>query len=165
MSFQLSYFWTSTKGCHWHRLSTYRHKHTETSAFSYCKQSTAKEAKDFLILHPFSHQDERNYCVAESTDLRFVIEITLWIPIGYVRHTKQRILTNLQACSYILFDKRYHICLFRNRRVVGKVEHVSDMVFFWKDVLGNVQVLLCSFTLTDTKDGWSRQASFAKRKK
>jgi len=35
------------------------------------------------------------------------------------------------------------------------VEHVSDMVFLWKDVLGSVQVLVCSFTLTDIKDGWS----------
>jgi hypothetical protein len=45
------------------------------------------------------------------------------------------------------------------------VEHVGDMAFFWKDVLGNVQVLLCSFSLTETEDGWSRPVSFASRKK
>jgi hypothetical protein len=39
------------------------------------------------------------------------------------------------------------------------VQHVSDMVFFWKDVLGNVQVLVCSFIVTDTKDGSFRQVS------
>lgn len=41
------------------------------------------------------------------------------------------------------------------------VEHVGDMVFFWKDVLGNVRVIVCSFTLTDTKDGSFRQVSVA----
>jgi len=45
---------------------------------------------------------------------------------------------------------------------VGMVQHLGDMAFFWKDVLGNVQVLVCSFILTDTKDGRSRQVSVAK---
>ena len=54
---------------------------------------------------------------------------------------------------------KYHICLFRNGKFVGMVQHVSDMVFFWKDVLGNVQVLVCSFIVTDTKDGSFRQVS------
>jgi len=72
-----------------------------------------------------------------------------------VRYTNQRTLSNLQACSYILVDKKVSH-LFVSKQEICRDGRARER---YGVLLGNVQVLLCSFILTDTKDGWSRQVS------
>jgi hypothetical protein len=85
----------------------------------------------------------------------------------HVRYTNQRTLKNRKACNYILVDKKISYLLVSKQESRGdgiaRVCHTKGRhMFFWKNVLGNVQILVCFFTIRSNRDGWFRQISFAK---
>ena len=65
----------------------------------------------------------------------------------HVRDTNQGSLNNIKACNYVLVDKKISYLFVSKQEGRGKdMAHVSHKkgryMFFWKNILGNVQFLL-----------------------